>query len=319
MFIDTQGLLLVTGREPCNASRHVMRILAAGWHGQIASAFMQTAPGREDISAFAIGRPGLDICEPRSVERALGDIQPDVLINLAGYTDVDGAEGEPELAFALNSAGARLLAEAAARRDVPIIHISTSYVFDGRKGSAYVETDQTRPSTIYGKSKLAGEVEVQRANPKHIILRTEWIHSPYGRCFVSNILQRAQLGMPLKVVNDQYGNPTYAPHLVDAVLEVAAYLTSKPRDDINWGVYHAAGAGTATWYDVAREVLAKAEQLSGLCASLDAITSTEYVTRSHRSPNSQLDCSKLEQTFGVRLPDWQVGLQECVERLLEDE
>jgi dTDP-4-dehydrorhamnose reductase len=293
-----------------------MRILAAGWHGQIASAFMQIAPQRRDISAFAIGRPGLDICEPRSVERALGDIRPDVLINLAGYTDVDGAESEPELAFALNSAGARLLAEAAARRGVPIIHISTSYVFDGRKTSAYVETDETAPSTIYGESKLAGEAEVQRANPKHIILRTEWIHSPFGRCFVSNILQRAQLGMPLKVVNDQYGNPTYAPHLVDVILEIAAYLTSRPPEDIPWGVYHAAGSGTATWYDVAQEVLAKSGQLTGLSFSLGAIPSAEYSTRTQRSLNSQLDCSKLEQIFGVKLPAWQKGIQECVERLL---
>jgi dTDP-4-dehydrorhamnose reductase len=296
-----------------------MRILAAGWHGQIASAFMQTAPGRDDISAFAIGRPGLDICEPRSVERALGDIEPDVLINLAGYTDVDGAESEPDLAFALNAAGARLLAQAAARRDVPIIHISTSYVFDGRKTSAYVETDQTAPSTIYGKSKLAGEVEVQKANPKHVILRTEWIYSPFGRCFVSNVLQRAQLGMPLKVVNDQYGNPTYAPHLVDAILEVAAYLTSRPQEDIRWGVYHATGTGTATWYEVAQEVLARSKQLTGLSYSLDPIPSAQYSTRSHRSPNSQLDCSKLKQNFGVSLPAWQTGVRECVERLLEDD
>jgi dTDP-4-dehydrorhamnose reductase len=296
-----------------------MRILAAGWHGQIASAFMQIAPQRKDISAFAIGRPGLDICEPRSVERALGDIRPDVLINLAGYTDVDGAESEPELAFALNSAGARLLAEAAARRDVPIIHVSSSYVFDGRKASAYVETDETAPSTVYGKSKLAGEAEVRGANPKHIILRTEWLHSPFGRCFVSNILQRAQLGMPLKVVNDQYGNPTYAPHLVDVILEVAAYLTSRPPEDIPWGVFHAAGSGTATWYDVAQEVLVKSEQMTGLSFGLSAIPSAEYSTRTQRAPNSQLDCSKLEQIFGAKLPVWQKGVQECVERLLAPE
>jgi dTDP-4-dehydrorhamnose reductase len=189
-------------------------------------------------------------------------------------------------------------------------------VFDGQKKSAYVETDQTAPSTIYGQSKLAGEVEVQKANPKHIILRTEWIHSPFGRCFVSNILQRAQLGMPLKVVNDQYGNPTYAPHLVDAILAVAAHLTSSPPDAIPWGIYHAAGTGTATWYDVAREVLIKSEQLTGLSFSLDALTSAEYLTRSHRSPNSQLDCSKLKQTFGVTLPAWQEGVHACVGRLL---
>jgi dTDP-4-dehydrorhamnose reductase len=293
-----------------------MRILAAGWHGQIARAFMQMAPGRSDITAFAIGRPGLDICDPRSIERALGDIQPDVLINLAGYTDVDGAEGEPELAFALNSTGARLLAEAAARRHVPIIHISTSYVFDGNKPSAYIETDPTQPSTTYGKSRLAGELAVQEANPKHVILRTEWIFSPFGRCFVSNILQRAQLGVPLKVVNDQYGNPTYAPHLADAILAVALQLTARPEEEKPWGIYHAAGAGTAAWYDVAREVLSASERLAKLSVSLEPIPSAEYATRTRRSPNSQLDCSKLERTFGVKLPAWQAGVHECVEQLL---
>lgn len=293
-----------------------MRILAAGWHGQIARAFMQTVPGRNDIDAFAIGRPGLDICDIRSVERSMGDIQPDVLINLAGYTDVDGAENEPELAFALNSVGARLLAEAAARRHVPIVHISTSYVFDGRKSSAYVESDPAQPSAAYGRSRLAGELAVQEANPKHVILRTGWIISPFGRCFVSNILQRAQLGMPLKVVNDQYGNLTYAPHLVDAILAIAKQLTARPDEEKPWGLYHAAGAGTATWYDVAKEVLSASERLAQLSASLEPISSAEYATRAERSPNATLDCSKLERTFGVKLPSWQTGVNECVERLL---
>ncbi len=293
-----------------------MRILAAGWHGQIARAFMHTAPVRSDISAFAIGRPGLDICDPRSIERALGDIQPDILINLAGYTDVDGAESEPELAFALNSVGARLLAEAAARRHVPILHISTSYVFDGHKASAYAEADATQSSTAYGKSRLAGELAVQAANPKHVILRTGWIFSPFGRCFVSNILQRVQLGLPLKVVNDQYGNPTYAPHLVDAILAVALQLTARPEEEKPWGIYHAAGTGEASWYGVAQEVLSAFERLAGLSAGLEAIQSAEYATRTGRPVNSRLDCSKLERVFGVKLPAWQTGVRECVESLL---
>ena len=277
---------------------------------------MQMAPGRKDISAFAIGRPGLDICDPRSIERALGDIEPDVLINLAGYTDVDGAESEPELAFALNSEGARLLAEAAARRHVPIVHISTCYVFDGHKPVPYAETDATGPSTAYGKSRLAGELAVQAANPKHVILRTGWIFSPFGRCFVSNILQRAQLGLPLKVVNDQYGNPTYAPHLVDATLAVARQVTARPEEEKPWGIYHAACTGAATWFDVAQEVLAASERLAKLSVSLEPIASADYPARTQRPPNSTLDCSKLEQTFGVKLPAWQTGIQDCAERLL---
>ena len=237
-------------------------------------------------------------------------------MRLAGYTDVDGAESEPELAFALNSVGAQLLAEAAARRQVPIIHISTSYVFDGHKPSAYIETDLAQPPTVYGKSRLAGELAVQTANPKHVIMRTEWIFSPFGRCFISNILQRVQLGMPLKVVNDQYGNPTFAPHLVDAILAVALQLTARPEGEKPWGIYHAAGTGTAAWYDVALEVLSASERLAKLSVSLEPIPSAEYATRTGRSPNSRLDCSKLEQTFGVKLPAWQTGVHECVERLL---
>jgi dTDP-4-dehydrorhamnose reductase len=292
-----------------------MRILAAGWHGQLARAFMQIAPGRSDISAFAIGRPGLDICDPRSIERALGDIEPDVLINLAGYMDVDGAESEPDLAFALNSAGARALAGAAARRHVPIVHLSTSYVFDGLKSGAYAETDATQPATTYGKSRLAGELGVQEANPKHIILRTEWIVSPFGRCFVSNILQRAQLGLPVKAVNDQYGNPTYAPHLVDAILAVAKAVTERPGESV-WGVYHAAGSGVASWHDVAREAFSTSERVAGLTASLEPMAAADYATRSGRLSNSALDCSKLERVFGVKLPAWQEGVRDCVERLL---
>jgi dTDP-4-dehydrorhamnose reductase len=292
-----------------------MRILAAGWHGQIARAFMQTAPGRGDIAAFAIGRPGLDICTPRGIERAMGDIRPDVLINLAGYTGVDEAESEPDLAFSLNSAGAQLLAEAAARRDVPIIQLSSAYVFDGRKPTAYTETDAARPSTTYGKSRLAGEIAVQAANPKHIVLRTGWIFSPYGRCFVSNILQRAQLGQDLKIVNDQYGSPTYAPHLVDAILAIALKVTARDSET-PWGAYHAAGAGAASWFDVAREALSVCEALAAPSVGLEPIASEDYPTRSARSRNSMLDCSKLEAVFRVALPAWQTGVRECVAQLL---
>ena len=161
-----------------------------------------------------------------------------------------------------------------------------------------------------------GELAVQTANPKHVILRTEWIFSPFGRCFVSNILQRAQLGMPLKVVDDQYGNPTYAPHLVDAILAVALQLTAQPEAEKPWGIYHAAGTGTATWYEVAQEVLSASQRLIKLSVSLEPIPSAEYATRTARPANSKLDCSKLERTFGVKLPAWPTGVHECVERLL---
>lgn len=207
-----------------------MRILIAGWQGQVAQALIRVAPSRADITACAVGRPALDICEVRTIERALSDINPDVVINTAAYTDVDKAETEPERAMALNCEGARLLAASSAARGIPIVHISTDYVFGGTSPVPYVETDATAPATAYGRSKLAGEEAVRAANPKHIILRTAWVYSEHGRNFVKTILNAARNGKPLRVVADQYGSPTYAPHLVDAMLTIASRVAGASSD-----------------------------------------------------------------------------------------
>jgi dTDP-4-dehydrorhamnose reductase len=293
-----------------------MRILVAGWQGQTARTFMDMAPACAGITACAVGRPSLDVCEPRSIERALADITPDVVINSAAYTAVDLAEDEQEQAFALNRDGARQLAHAAARRGIPIIHLSTDYVFDGTKSAPYTETDAPNPQSVYGCSKLAGEQAVQEANSKHIILRTAWLFSPFGRNFVKSILQRARDGVHLRVVSDQHGSPTYAPHLVDAILAIARRI----KDDGAglWGTYHAAGSGTATWHEMTAEILRQSALLGGPQTELDAITSADYPARARRPANARLDCSKLERSFGMRLPPWQEGVAECVRRLLAE-
>lgn len=160
-----------------------MRLIISGWHGQISRALADEALSAPDVQAFAIGRPALDVRDPRSIERAFADVNPDLVINTAAYTAVDKAETEPELAFLLNRNGARKFAEAAARRKVPIIHLSTHYVFDGLKSAPYEETDEARPATVYGKSKLEGEDAVRKANPQHVIIRTGWVYSATGRNF----------------------------------------------------------------------------------------------------------------------------------------
>ncbi len=292
-----------------------MRLLIAGWQGQLARALMDVVPGRADVTACAIGRPALNICEVGSIERALSDIRPDVIINTAAYTAVDRAEIEPERAFALNRDGARMLAGVAARRGIPIIHLSTDYVFDGRAALAYVETDPTAPTTVYGRSKLEGEEAVRAANPKHIILRTAWVYSPLGRNFVTTIVQRAREDAPLRVVTDQHGSPTYAPHLADVILALAGRLTAPTGKDPSWGIYHAAGSGRASWYDVAHQVLLSSDDLKPAIARLVAISSTEHPTRARRLVNSELDCTKLYRTFQIRLPPWREGVAACVERL----
>jgi dTDP-4-dehydrorhamnose reductase len=293
-----------------------MRLLIAGWQGQVARGLVEAAPACPDVKACAVGRAALDICEARSIERALAQIDPSIVINSAAYTAVDKAETDEERAFALNRDGARMLAEAAARRGIPIIHLSTDYVYDGSKAAPYVEDDAPHPTTVYGRSKLEGEAAVRQANPKHVVLRTSWVFSPTGRNFVKTMLTQAAGQERVRVVEDQRGSPTYAPHLVAAILELARQLSARKGDDGPWGVYHAAGTGTTTWLGLAEEVFRRSAALGGPTAAVDPIGSADYPTPAARPANSQLDCAKLEHTFGVRLPAWQDGVSECVERLV---
>lgn len=292
-----------------------MRLLIAGWQGQVARSLVEMAPGRPDVTACAVGRAALDICEAKSIERALSAIRPTVVINSAAYTAVDKAESDVERAFALNRDGAGMLAEAAAKRGIPIIQMSTDYVFDGSKAGPYVEEDETSPVTVFGRSKLEGERAVREANPKHIILRTAWIFSPAGRNFVKTMLTQAESQPRVRVVEDQRGSPTYAPHLVAAILDLAG-IVSAPGAEGPWGVYHAANAGTTTWRELADEVFARSRELGGPTAEVEPIHSSDYPTPAQRPANSQLDCSRLAQTFGLTLPRWQAGVADCVERIL---
>lgn len=290
-----------------------MRLIISGWHGQIARALADVALSSPDVEAFALGRPALDVRDPRSVERAFSDINPDFVINTAAYTAVDKAEAEPDLAFLLNRDGARRFAEAAARRNVPIIHLSTHYVFDGMKSAPYVETDEPRPTTIYGQSKLEGEEAVRQATPQHVIVRTGWIYSATGRNFFTRILDLATTTEgPLDVVDDQRGNPTYAPHFATLLLELARRLLSESHGTKGWGIYHVAAPGDTTWYEFAKEIGENLESAKKLSIRLNPISTAQYTTLARRPPNCTFDCTKFDDTFSLRLPHWQEGVRECV-------
>ena len=291
-----------------------MRLLIAGWHGQVARALIEAAPSLPHIKALACGRAALDVRDPRSIERAFSDILPDVVINTAAYTAVDQAETDAEAAFALNREGARLLARAAARREVPIVHLSTHYVFDGTKATPYTESDAPLPATVFGRSKREGEQAVAEANPRHVIIRTGWVFGPAGRNFATTILEAARMGAPLRVVDDQRGNPTYAPHLASALLDVAHRLATAPTEAL-WGTYHAAGSGETTWYGLAKEILARAGTMNGMDCPLTPIQSGEYPKPAPRPANSALDCTRFRDAFGLGLPPWQEGVAACVANL----
>lgn len=296
-----------------------MRLLIAGWQGQVARGLVEMAPGAPDVTACTVGRAAVDICEAKTIERAMVQTRPDVVINSAAYTAVDKAESDQEQAFRMNRDGAGALAAAAARAGVPIIHISTDYVFAGDKATPYVEDDATGPVTVFGRSKLEGEDAVRGANPRHVIVRTAWVHSPGGNNFVKTMLRLAGERDELRVVGDQRGNPTYAPHLCSAILEIARQVKGKGDDFGGWGLYHAAGTGVTTWHGLASEVMAASGKLGGPSVPVTAISTADYPTPAKRPVNSALDCSKLQSTFGITLPDWQDGAQTCVRRLLARE
>lgn len=292
-----------------------MRLLIAGWHGQVARALIETAPSRPEIKALAAGRPALDVRDPRSIERAFGDLAPTLVINTAAYTAVDQAETDPDAAFALNRDGAKLLAQAAARRNVPVIHLSTHYVFDGAKRDPYDECDAPCPATVYGRSKLEGEHAVREASASHVIIRTGWVFGPAGENFATKMLKSAAAGAPLRVVSDQRGCPTYAPHLAEAILDVARKLSGIGQDSPVWGTYHAAGSGATTWHGLAHQILDCAAARGTPRATLVPIPSVDYPAKAARPMNSELDCAKFERTFGIRLPPWQQGVAACVDRM----
>ena len=292
-----------------------MKMLVTGTSGQLAQSLLETGIAA-GIDIIAIRRPQLDLAVPASIRHALADARPDIVVNAAAYTAVDKAESEPELALRINGDGAGVVAETCTRLGVPLIHISTDYVFDGSKAAPYLETDPTAPVSAYGRSKLAGEAAVAHACRRHVILRTSWVHSPFGNNFVKTMLRLGASKPQLGVVDDQLGCPTYAPHLAEAIVRIARRALSAPHDQVPWGIYHAAGAGETTWCGFAREIFRLAASHGGPTPRVDAITTADYPTAAMRPANSRLDCTALERAFGARLPDWRDGARACVARLL---
>jgi dTDP-4-dehydrorhamnose reductase len=236
-----------------------MRIAITGRQGQVARALSEagTALGVEIIT---LGRPELDLAEPETIEPALRAASPDVVVNAAAYTAVDQAESEPEIAAKINEAGARAVAAAAKTLRASIIQLSTDYVFDGAKTGAYVEDDPVAPTSAYGASKLAGEHAVAAANSDHLILRTAWVYAPYGKNFVRTMLALAETREEVRVVADQWGCPTYAPDIADAVIRIAHNLLKDRSYPGMRGIFHLAGTGETTWAGLAEAIF---EYLAG--------------------------------------------------------
>lgn len=291
-----------------------MRIAVTGRKGQVVSSLLEKAQARGGFEIVAIGRPELDLARPESVLPALEAVRPDLIVSAAAYTAVDQAGDEPELAFAVNAKGAGAVSAAAARLGAPMIHLSTDYVFDGFKEAPYTEQDAPAPQNVYGASKLAGERAVAAADPQHVILRTAWVYSPFGGNFVRTMLRLAADRETVSVVADQWGNPTSAHDIAEAILHMKEALvdgTAAP------GLYHVAGSGATNWADFAREIFAVSRKYGGPYAEVRDIATKDYPTKARRPANSQLATDKLAQVFGWKAPEWRKSMEAVVLRLLD--
>jgi dTDP-4-dehydrorhamnose reductase len=289
-------------------------ILVTGGSGQLATALAQAAPSH-GLTVRRTGRPELDFDRPVSVGEVFAEVPPWLVVNAAAYTAVDLAEDDADAALRANRDGPAELARLCAAAGVPLIHVSTDYVFDGSKGAPYVETDATNPQGVYGASKLAGERAVLAACPRAIILRTAWLYSPFGRNFVRTMLAAAQRGAALRVVADQRGCPTSALDLAEAILAIAGRLAGDGWHDRYGGIYHAAGTGETTWHDMATATFAAAVRHGMAAPAVEPIRTAQWPTRAHRPADSRLDCTRLNTVFDLQLPHWQDGVHRTVDAI----
>src|SRR5271166_1517914 len=252
-----------------------IRIAVTGRQGQVARALAEAGPVL-NVEIINLGRPQLDLAAPETVGPALNDAAPDIVVNAAAYTAVDQAEREPEIASAVNAIGAGAVAEAARALGVPVIHLSTDYVFAGNKTSAYVEEDWVAPAGAYGASKLAGERAVAAATGQHVILRTAWVYAPYGKNFVRTMLALAESRDEVRVVADQLGSPTYAPDIAVAIVGIARNVLRNPSDPLLRGIFHLAGSGETSWAGLASAIFAFLAAKGLRKPALTPITSADY-------------------------------------------
>jgi len=291
-----------------------MRIAVTGQTGQLVTSLIERgAAAGHDI--IALGRPQLDLADPASVMRALQGAAPDAIVSAAAYTAVDKAESEVEFAHAVNGAGAGAVAQAAKALGVPLVHVSTDYVFDGTLDRPYAESDPTGPTGVYGASKLAGEQAVLETYDNVAVLRVAWVYSPFGGNFVKTMLRLAGDRDEVSVVADQIGNPTSALDIADGIIKVATNTVSDSYPDKR-GIFHMTAQGEASWAEFAEAIFAASAARGGPSASVRHIGTADYPTPATRPANSRLDCGKIAHVHGVTLPDWHGSLDSVVARLL---
>lgn len=283
-----------------------MKLLVFGSSGQVATELGRRCPAGWQMQR--LGRAEADLSDPAACAARIAASGADLVINAAAWTAVDRAETEEAAAHVVNAEAPAAMAAAAAACGMPFLHISTDYVFDGSGTVPWRETDPTGPLGAYGRSKLAGEVAVRAANPAHVILRTSWVVSAHGANFVKTMLRLGAQRGALNVVADQWGGPTPAADIAGALITIAAAFGAGRGAP---GTFHFAGTPDVTWADFARAIFAAA----GLEVAVTGIASSQYPTPARRPSNSRLNCTALQQAYGIARPDWRAGLDSILRDL----
>jgi dTDP-4-dehydrorhamnose reductase len=292
------------------------RMAVTGTTGQVARALAEIAPAH-GVDVIAIGRPAIDLARPDHLDAAIAALRPDILVNAAAHADPERAELEPDVAHAVNAVGAGALAVCTHKLGIPIIQLSTAYVFDGARALPYRESDPPAPIGAYGRSKLAGEQAVAAANPRHAILRMSWIFSASGRNLLTALLDQGRRNDEVRVVSDQSGSPSAAADVAAGVIAVARNLLQEKAGTNGYGLFHMASPPPVTPVDFASAIFATWAACGGPAVHVVPIPSTAYSSRVRRPPNVALDCGKLAAVHGVSLPPWRQALRPTIERSLE--
>jgi dTDP-4-dehydrorhamnose reductase len=291
-----------------------MKHVIIGSNGQLGRDLVRKAQN-EGMEILPLDLPRFNLTDPTAIEKWLQPVDLSVVINAAAYTDVDRAEQESDSAFAVNRDGPSYLAARCEEINVPLIHISTDYVFDGRKKGAYLESDPVCPLGVYGRSKAEGESEIRKCLREHIIIRTSWLYGAHGNNFVKTMLKLGRDKEIIRIVADQYGCPTYAADLADAIFLIAEQI--EKGSNSNWGTYNYCGKGETTWHGFADTIFEIAKKYDSFTVKeLLSISTAEYPTPASRPANSVLDCSKIGKTFGIEPRSWRESLAEMIEKLL---
>lgn len=294
------------------------KILVFGKSGQLARCIAMCGPEFPDAKLFFVGRDDCDLEDASGIEPAIECVQPDIVVNAAAYTAVDLAEQQEEAAFKVNSDAVRAMAQALAKRAIPLIHVSTDYVFDGEGSEPYTEDDQVSPLGVYGKSKLAGEVAVKETLSKHLILRTSWVYSQFGKNFVKTMLNLMGQRDEVKIVNDQTGCPTSAHDLAQAILALCEAVVSDQFD--KFGTYHLTSDQPMSWFEFGKCIHKVAAQVlgddwKGKDCAVVPIRSSEFPTAAKRPEYSVMSCRLINDTFGIKLPNVEDSLTAVIKGL----